>query len=139
MSVKKMVIVPYQVLETMKWWRDKQYQKPILPPNPQAVDASHLLKDMNQSLQKTDLSEAEKAQKYGETLFKLQNSLEKTKTKKKPPSMLSSTDSPKTTNTDQTKTVSVALHDQILQSVPKTMQRKAELLLGMIKNNNNLT
>ena len=33
----------------------------------------------------------------------------------------------------------VALHDQILQSVPKTMQRKAELLLGMIKNNNNLT
>ena len=32
----------------MKWWRDKQYQKPILPPNPQAVDASHLLKDMGQ-------------------------------------------------------------------------------------------
>ena len=136
MSVKKMVIVPYQVLETMKWWRDKQYQKPILPPNPQAVDASHLLKDMNQILQKTDLSEAEKAQKYGETLFKLQNSLEKTK---KPPSMLSSTDSPKTTNTDQTQSAFVALHDQILQSVPKTMQRKAELLLGMIKNNNNLT
>ena len=64
----------------MKWWRDKQYQKPILPPNPQAVDASHLLKDMNQILQKTDLSEAEKAQRYGETLFKLQNSLEKTHT-----------------------------------------------------------
>ena len=136
MSIKKIVIVPYQILETMKWWRDKQYQKPILPPNPQAVDASHLLKDMNQILQKTDLSETEKAQKYGETLFKLQNSLEKTK---KPPSMLSSTDSPQTTNTDQTQSASVALHDQILQSVPKTMQRKAELLLGMIKNNNNLT
>ena len=133
-----MVIVPYQVLETMKWWKDKQYQKPILPLNPQAVDASHLLKDMGQILQKTDLSEAEKAQKYGETLFKLQNSLEKKKKKKKKtPSMLSSTDSPKTTNTDQA--VSVALHDHILQSVPKTMQRKAELLLGMIKNNNNLT
>ena len=81
MSVKKMVIVPYQVLETMKWWKDKQYQKPILPPNPQTVDASHLLKDMNQILQKTELSEAEKAQKYGETLFKLQHSLEKTKKK----------------------------------------------------------
>ena len=53
--------------------------------------------------------------------------------------MLSSTDSPKTTNTDQTQTASFALHDQILQSVSKTMQRKAELLLGMIKNNNNLT
>ena len=53
--------------------------------------------------------------------------------------MLSSTDSPKTINTDQTQTASVALHDQILQSVPKTMKRKAELLLGMIKNNNNLT
>ena len=74
-----MVIVPYQALETMKWCRDKQYQKLILPSNPQAVDASHLLKDMNQILQKPDLSEAEKAQKYGETLFKLQNSLEKTK------------------------------------------------------------
>ena len=131
MSVKKMVIVPYQVLETMKWWKDKQYQKPILPPNPQAVDASHLLKDMNQILQKTDLSEAEKAQKYGETLFKLQHSLEKTKT---PPSI----DSPQTTDQSQPPST-VALHDQILQSVPKTMQRKAELLLGMIKNNNNLT
>ena len=129
MSVKKMVIVPYQVLESMKWWKDKQYQKPILPPNPQAVDASHLLKDMNQILQKADLSEAEKAQKYGETLFKLQHSLEKTK---KPPSIIS----PQTT--DQSPST-VALHDQILQSVPKTMQRKAELLLGMIKNNNNLT
>ena len=129
MSVKKMVVVPYQVLETMKWWKDKQYQKPILPPNPQAVDASHLLKDMNQILQKTDLSEAEKAQKYGETLFKLQHSLEKTK---KTPSI----DSPQPT--DQSPST-VALHDQILQSVPKTMQRKAELLLGMIKNNNNLT
>ena len=136
MSVKKMVIVPYQALETMKWWRDKQYQKPILPPNPQVVDASHLLKEMNQILQNPDLSEAEKAQKYGETLFKLQNSLEKT-TKKKTPSMLSSTNFPQPTNTDQS--ASVALHDQILQSVPKTMQRKAELLLGMIKNNNNLT
>ena len=132
MSVKKMVIVPYQVLETMKWWKDKQYQKPILPPYPQAVDASHFLKDMNQILQNTDLSEAEKAQKYGETLFKLQHSLEKTK---KPPSVLSSTNSPQPT--DQASTV--ALHDQILQSVPKTMQRKAELLLGMIKNNNKLT
>ena len=124
-----MVIVPYQVLETMKWWKDKQCQKPILPPNPQAVDASHLLKDMNQILQKTDLSEAEKAQKYGETLFKLQHSLEKTK---KPPSIIS------LQTTDQQPST-VALHDQILQSVPKTMQRKAELLLGMIKNNNNLT
>ena len=53
--------------------------------------------------------------------------------------MLSSTDSPKTINTDQTQKASVALHDQILQNVPKTMQRKAELLLGMIKNDNNLT
>ena len=83
LSVKKVVIVPYQILETMKWWRDKQYQKPILPSNPQAVDASHLLKDMGQILHRPDLSEAEKAQRCGETLFKLQNSLEKTNRKKK--------------------------------------------------------
>ena len=79
MSVKKMVIVPYQVLETMKWWKDKQYQKPILPPNPQAVDTSHLLKDMGQILQKTDLSEAEKAQKYGETCLSYNIRLKKQK------------------------------------------------------------
>ena len=82
MSVRKMVIVLYQILESMKWWKDKQYQKPILPLNPQAVDASHPLKDMGQILHRPDLSETEKAQKYGETLFKLQNSLEKKKKKK---------------------------------------------------------
>ena len=74
-----MVTVPYQILETMKWRKDKQYQKSLLPPNPQAVDASNLLKDMGQILQRPDLSETEKAQKYDETLFKLQNSLKKKK------------------------------------------------------------
>ena len=63
-----MVIVPYKILETMKWWKDKQYQKPHLPPNQQDVDASHLLKDTGQILHRLDLSETEKAQKYGETL-----------------------------------------------------------------------
>ena len=69
----------YQILETMKWRKDKQYQKPHLPPNPRAVDAFHLLKDMGQILHRPDLSETEKAQKYGETLFKLQNSLKTNK------------------------------------------------------------
>ena len=63
MSVKIIVIEPYQALETMKWWKDKQYQKPILPPNPQAVDASHLLKDMNQILQKKRLVRGRKGSK----------------------------------------------------------------------------
>ena len=53
--------------------------------------------------------------------------------------MLSSTDSPQTIETDHTQSASVALHDQILKSVPKTVKRKAELLLGMINDNNNLT
>ena len=114
----------------MKWWKDKQYQKPILPPNLQAVDASHLLKDMGQTLHRPDFSKTDKAQKHGETLLKSQNSLEKKKQK---------TGSPQTTKTDHTQSASVALHDQILQSVSKTMKGKAELLLGMIKDNNNLT
>ena len=59
MSVRKMVIVPYQILETMKRWKYKQYQKPILPPNPQAVYASHLLKDIGQVLHRPDLSETD--------------------------------------------------------------------------------
>ena len=113
---------------------------------------------MGQILHRPDLSETEKVHKYDETLFKLQNSLDpplskkkkkkkkqkkqknkKHTHKKKTPSMLSSTDSPQTIKTDHTQSASVALHDQILQSVPKTMERKAELLLGMIKDNNNLT
>ena len=39
----------------------------------QAVDVSHLLKDMGQILHRPDLLETEKAQQYGETLSKLQN------------------------------------------------------------------
>ena len=58
---------------------------------------------------------------------------------KKPPSILSSIDSPQTIKTDHTQSASAALHDQILQSVPKTMKRKAELLLSMIKDNSNST
>ena len=38
--------------------------------------------------------------------------------------MLSSADSPQTIKTDHTQSAFVALHDQILQSVPKTMKRK---------------
>ena len=79
MSVRKMVIVPFQVLENMKRWKAEQAQKPRLPPNPQVTDTSHLRQDMSQILQSTDLSETEKAQRYGETLIKLQNSLQKTK------------------------------------------------------------
>ena len=73
-------------------------------------------------------------------MFKLQNSLEKNKKKKKKNTFnVILDDSPQTIKTDNTQTASVALHDQVLQSVPKTMKRKAELPLGMIKDNNILT
>ena len=52
--------------------------------------------------------------------------------------MLSSTDSPQTIKTDHTQSASFSVHNQILQSVPKTIKRKAALFLGMIKDNNNL-
>ena len=88
---------------------------------------------MGHILQSTDLSETEKAQRYGETLFKLQNSLQKAR-----PTLFNSLPTAKNDDSIQ-KSASVTLHDQILQSVPKTMKRKAELLLSMIKDNNNLT
>ena len=47
----------------MKRWKDKQYQKPILPPKAQAVDASYLLKDMGQILHRPDFSETKKGSK----------------------------------------------------------------------------
>lgn len=113
------------MLEDMK----RQKQRPQLPPNPQIADAAHLQNKMSGILEKADMSETEKAQKYGETLFKLQNSLQKAHSK---PLQITQ---PKTENPEQP----IALHDRILQSVPKTMQRKAELLLNMIKDNDNIT
>ena len=125
MSVRKMVIVPYQILEDMK----RQKQRPRLPPNPQVADVVHLQNKMSGILETSDMSETEKVQKYGETLFKLQNSLKKAQSWSQPSQQHTTTPSNPEPN---------SMHDRILQSVPKTMQRKAELLLNMVKDNENL-
>ena len=130
MSVRKMAIVPFQLLEELKRFKVEQSQKPRLPPNPLVTDVAHHRNDMSTILENSDLSESEKAQRYGETLFKLQNSLQKAKT---PSTLNLSNDTPWTD-----KTPSDTFHDRILQSVPKTMQRKAKLLLNMLKDNENL-
>ena len=120
MSVRKMAIVPFQLLEELKRFKVEQSQKPRLPPNPLVTDVAHHRNDMSTILENSDLSESEKAQRYGETLFKLQNSLQKAKM---PSTLKLSSDTPAID-----KPPSDTFHDRILQSVPKTMQRKAKLL-----------
>ena len=130
MSVRKMVIVPHQLLHEIKQWREEQSQKPMLPQNPQVTNVAHLHKDMNKTLERSDISETDKAQKYGETLIKLQNSFEKVK---------NPTFSQSISNNQELGLKNVSLHDRILESVPKTMQRKANLLLNILQENDNIS
>lgn len=123
-----MTVVPVQLLEEIKRIKAEQMQNPRLPPNPQVTDVAQQQSKMHDILENSTLSESEKAQRYGETLFKLQNSLEKVK--------VPGNNIPLDYNQ---KAVSDTMQDRILQSVPKTMQRKASLLLDMLKDNNNLT
>ena len=125
-----MAVVPVQLLEEIKRIKAEQMHNPRLPPNPQVTDVAQQQSKMNTILENSALSETEKAQRYGETLFKLQNSLEKVKV----PANIIPSDS-----THKQNVVSDTMQDRILQSVPKTMQRKAGLLLNMLKDNDNLS
>ena len=68
MEGRKMAIVPYKQWEEMNRW--KQEQRPRLPPDPNVVHTVSLQKDLSSVLADDDISEAEKSQKYGETLHK---------------------------------------------------------------------
>ena len=63
-----MAIVPYKQWEEMKRWREEH--RPRLPPNPNVVHTVNFQKDLSSVLADEDMSEAEKTQKYGETLRK---------------------------------------------------------------------
>ena len=73
--MKKMAIVPYKLLEEMNRWKTEH--RPKLPPNPVVVQTVTLQKEMESVLNRNDLSEAEKAQQYGQTLQKCQTIREK--------------------------------------------------------------
>ena len=137
--MKKMAIVPVRMLEEMQRW--KMEQRPRLPPSPQVTQTADLQKEMNQTLKNDDLSESEKAQKFGQMLHQFQVSHKKAqgpsvKTVKPVNPSVTPTVKPPVPPPD---TSASTLKDRIMDSVPPTMRRKATLLLNMMGNNPHLT
>lgn len=120
-----MAVVPFKLWEDMKRWKDEQIQKPRLPPDPNVSATAHLQRDLSSVMANEDLSEAEKSQLYGQTLHKFKTAHKKAL--KEPTSILSSM-------TNQSK-----INQHILDSVPSTMKRKAQLLLSILKDNQNMS
>ena len=55
-----MAIVPFKLWEDMKRWKEKQIQKPRLPPDPNVSVTASLQRDLSSVMANEDLSEAEK-------------------------------------------------------------------------------
>ena len=72
-----MAIVPFKLLEEMKHWKDKQIQKPRLPPDPNVSAIASLQRDLSSVMANEDMSEAEKSQLYIQTLHKFKTALQK--------------------------------------------------------------
>jgi len=132
--MKKMAIVPYKMLEEMQRWKSEQHPK--LPPTPQVSKTVDLQKDMQAVLQREDLSESEKAQLYGETLQKFQMAHKKALQPQATLTSLSTPPPPPPVTAEETPVSTI--QDQIMTSVPVTMQRKAKLLLRLIEGHPNM-
>ena len=110
-----MAIVPYKQWEEMNRW--KQEQRPRLPPDHNIVHTVSLQKDLSSVLADDDISEAEKSQKYGETLHKFKLAHKKALQKIQPAPIVLPAAKGKN------------IQDRILESVPLSYRRKAEQLL----------
>ena len=123
-----MAVVPYKIWEDMKRW--KQESRPKLPVDPKVSQTVELQHNMSNVLENDQLSESEKADLYGQTLFKFQEAYKKAKqqqhqSKSNPPGMALNLKTFK----DSTTRLS---NERVLESVPKTMRNKAQLLMNLI-------
>ena len=125
MDGRKMAIVPFRLWEDMKRWKEEQIQKPRLPPNPNVSATASLQRDLSSVMANEDLSEAEKSQLYGQTLHKFKTAHQKA-LKETP---LFSPSDPSSSKMNQL----------VIDSVPSTMKRKAQLLVSLLKNNPNVS
>ena len=100
----------------MKRWKEEQIQKPRLPPDPNASATASLQRDLSSGTANEDLSKAEKSQLYGQT-FKAshQKALKET-------SLFSPFDPS-----------SSKMNQLVIDNVPSTMKRKAQLLVSLPK------
>ena len=71
-----MAIVPFKLWEDMKRWKEEQIQKRRLPPDPNVSATASLPRDLSSVMANEDLSEAEKSQLYGQTLYKFKTAHE---------------------------------------------------------------
>ena len=109
----------------MKRCKEEQIQKPRLPPNPNVSATASLQRDLSSVMANEDLSEAEKSQLYGQTLHKFKTAHQKAL---KETSLFSSS-GPSSSKMNQL----------VIDSVPSTMKRKAQLLVSHLKNNPNVS
>lgn len=125
MEGRKMAIVPFKLWEDMKRWKEEQIQKPRLPPDPEVSATANLQNDLSSVMSNNEISESEKSQLFGETLHKFKTAHKKAL---KEPSVSLSQPVLQPKKIDQ----------HIIDSVPSTMKRKAQLLLSMLQENKNI-
>ena len=119
-----MAIVPYKQWEEMNRW--KHEQRPRLPPDPNVVHTVSFQKDLSSVLADDDISEAEKSQKYGETLHKFKLAHKKALQKIQP---APTEPAAKRKN----------IQGRILESVPLSYRRKTEQLLSWLEKISKIT
>ena len=114
-------MVPMKMLEEMQ--RQQQQYRPRLPVSPQVAQTVDLQTQMQNVLQDPTLSESEKAQQYGETLYQFQRAHQKAKTPSVTP----------TSSSTSLQSSTTPLRGRILESVPPTLQRKAKLMMEYLQ------
>ena len=121
----KMAIVPFKLWEDMKRWKEEQIQKPRLPPDPNVSATASLQRDLSSVMANENLSEAEKSQLYGQTLHKFKTAHQKALKE--------------TSLFPQSDPSSSKMNQLVIDSVPSTMKRKAQLLVSLLKTNPNVS
>lgn len=132
-TAKKMAIVPYKIWEDMIRWRQEQIQSPKLPPKPEVLETAKMQRNLSSVLADENLSEAEKALLHGEALHKFKTIYKKADREIVPSFLKDMMKEEREGHATKT------IDRHILESVPKTMRRKAELLLSMLKEKSNLS
>jgi hypothetical protein len=70
MEGRKLTLVPYK--RWMEYHRWQEQRTPQLPPNPHLTEMSQLQHELQSLMNRSDLSETEKSQRYGQLLQRLQ-------------------------------------------------------------------
>ena len=108
----------------MKRWKEKQIQKPRLPPDPNVSATASLQRDLSSVWANEDLSKGEISQLYGQTLHQFQTAHRKAS---------------ETNKLQLPESISSKINQRIMESVPTTMKKKTRLLMSMLQEHSNLS